>query len=108
MNEETKKRRETRRRAYQAPTACPECHKKFKGTVGMSTHRRKTHGKETALAVAPKPKRKRTIEHAQHDHSELYAYVTAKLEDVIHRVALEHDLPERQFAQGFAQYLQRP
>lgn len=86
---------------------CPECKGSFKKAVGLATHMRRSHGmnsdgtKRTEIVV------RQTHKQNGANHGELYAYIAAKLEDTIHLVALEHDLPERQFAFGFAKYISR-
>lgn len=116
---------------------CPECKAYFKGPQGRVTHMRKAHGlssdgtpytgpdqqlaKSLKRAKAVKQTReivkaeivtkhhrnkKNGVTHAP-NHPELYAYVAAHLEALLRRVAFEHDLPERGFAQGFSAYLYR-
>lgn len=105
-------------------TECPECKEMFKGSVGRATHMRRSHGlnvdgtkwhpptkskAEKSKAIVVVKKRKVRLDNVEDQFpKELYAYIVSKLEDIIHRVAFEHDLPERQFAQGFSAYLQRP
>lgn len=94
---------------------CPVCGKACKGAVGLATHTRRKHQEATGAskrdgvsqngALLVVNKNKKAKEEAQ--HGELYSFIVAKLEDIIHRVAFEHDIPERQLAQGFARYLHR-
>lgn len=108
-----------RRNAYKVQTECPECKQSFKGTVGRATHMRKAHGlnPDSSKWIESKVAKPKAIVKHQHrkvvyvektEPVELFAYITAKLEGIIHRVAFEHDVPERQLAKGFAQYLRRP
>ncbi len=113
---------------------CPECKREFTSSIGKATHMRRSHllnadgtsytGPDTQAVKAkaivkshPNPKKKRarygriepeTGTNFQTVPTELYSYITVHLESIIHRVAFEHDYPERKLTQGFIEFLRRP